>query len=279
MRLSDGAYLLFNDRAPLRRIMRTAIARFGIGSFQFRYRICALKYMSYAFIIVEAAKLAQRLGLERISVLEFGVAGGNGLVWMERYAEEAEKLYGVKIEIYGFDSGEGLPAPVDYRDLPYHWKPGFFRMDQEKLLKRLKRAKVVFGNVDTTVDSFFEKYDPAPIGAVSHDLDFYSSTKAGLRLFEGDPARLLPRVFCYFDDVIGNEVELYSDYSGERLAIEEFNLAHNDRKIAVPHYLRGVQALGDWQFQIWILHLFQHRDYSRFISSENQQLPLAATDR
>ena len=33
----------------------------------------------------------------------------------------------------------------------------------------------------------------------------------------------LPSVFSYFDDIIGSEIELYNDYTGERLAINEFN--------------------------------------------------------
>ncbi|HEY5681248.1 MAG TPA: hypothetical protein VIS55_14360 [Pseudomonadales bacterium] len=50
------------------------------------------------------------------------MAGGNGLVEMERIAREVEPLFGVGIEIWGFDSGKGLPAPRDYRDLPYIWQ-------------------------------------------------------------------------------------------------------------------------------------------------------------
>jgi hypothetical protein len=269
--------LLMMDRAPVRRLLREAISRLNLGSYRFRYRIGALPRMKYAYIIYQAARLAERLGLERISVLEFGVAGGDGLVWMERHAEQIERIFRVKIEIYGFDTGEGLPEPRDYRDLPYHWKPGFFRMDKEKLLKRLSRAKVVFGDVAVTAKTFFDDHDPAPIGAVSHDLDFYSSTVDGFHLFEADEKRFLPRVFCYFDDVLGGDIELYSDYTGERLAIEEFNAAHQDRKIAVPYHLRGASALGIWQFHIWILHLFQHGQYNQFMSAENQQLPLSVS--
>jgi hypothetical protein len=271
--VSTLAYLM-NDPTPVRRVLREAIARTGLGSFEFRYRIGALRKMSYAYIIYQAALLAKRLGEPRISVLEFGVAGGNGLVWMERHAEQVEKLFGVKIDIYGFDTGEGLPAPIDYRDLSYHWKPGFFKMDQDALKKRLKRSTLVLGNVEDTCKTFFEDYNPAPIAAVSHDLDFYSSTMSGLRLFEGAEGRMLPRVLCYFDDVIGGDIELYSDFVGERLAIHDFNAAHADRKIADPYHLRGAKSFGHWQFNIWVLHLFGHAKYNAFVSDENQQLPL-----
>jgi hypothetical protein len=82
--------------------------------------------------------LAKRLGHSKISVIEFGVAGGNGLVNLEMHVSEIEKLLNVEIDIFGFDTGGGLPPPKDYRDLPYYWKPGYFAMDEEKLRKKLQ---------------------------------------------------------------------------------------------------------------------------------------------
>lgn len=266
---------LMVEKAPLRSIVKRLIARLELGSFEFRYRIEALQRMQYAYIMFEAAKLAAKLKQPRISVLEFGVAGGAGLLWMERYAEEIEGVFPVEIEIYGFDTGAGLPPPTDYRDLPYHWKEGFFAMDKATLESRLKRAKLVMGNVADTCKTFFRDYKPAPIGAVAHDLDFYSSTVDGLKLFAAEPRHLMPRMFCYFDDTIGSDIELYSDFTGERLAIEEFNSVNKERKIAVPHYLRAREGLGTWRHQIWICHLFDHADYNRFVGEENQQLSLA----
>jgi len=266
---------LMVDKAPFRSIAKRLIARLGIGSFEFRYNIDALQRMQYAYIMYQAAKLAAKLKQPRISVLEFGVAGGAGLLWMERYAEEIERIFPVKIEIYGFDTGAGLPPPLDYRDLPYHWKEGFFAMDKEALEAKLKRAKLVMGNVADTCASFVGDHNPAPIGAVAHDLDFYSSTVDGLKLFDADAKHLMPRMFCYFDDTIGSDVELYSDFTGERLAIEDYNAAQQKRKIAVPHYLRAKEGLGTWRHQIWVCHLFDHPDYNRFVGEENQQLPLA----
>lgn len=265
---------LFADPAPLRTMMRRAIGRLRIGSFAFRYRIGALDRPHYAYILYQAAQLAARLGLPRISAIEFGVAGGNGLVWMERHAEAIEKLFPVKIDIYGFDTGGGLPEPKDYRDLPYHWQGGFFAMDQDALRARLKRAKLVIGDVAETLPAFMDQPGLAPVGAVSHDFDFYSSTMEGLRLFEGAAERTLPRVYCYFDDTMGADMELYSDFTGERLAIEDFNRATDMRKIGIPYYLRARQALGAWVNQIWVCHLFDHPRYNQFISSADQQLPL-----
>jgi hypothetical protein len=262
---------IFNHPQPIRGIARYLIRKLDIGGSKFQYRIGAISRPNYAYLVFQAAQLAHRLGHERVSVIEFGVAKGAGLLMLERHADWVEKIFPVKIEIYGFDTGEGLPYPKDYRDLPYHWKPGFFRMDQDALRAKLKRSTLVLGNVADTIKTFFSVHDAGPVGAVSHDLDFYSSTMEGLKLFDADDRRLLPRIFCYFDDSLGGDVELYGDHTGERLAIHDFNANHNDRKISPAYYL---QAFGfqDWHYQTWILHNFRHIDYGRFVSEENPQL-------
>ena len=64
-------------------------------------------------------------------------------------------------------------------------------MDIEKLEQKHKRAKLVIGNVKDTSATFFREYDPAPIGCIFHDLDFYSSTAEALTLFDADALALL----------------------------------------------------------------------------------------
>ncbi len=256
-------------------MIRAAIRKLNIGSYRFRLEAGALHRPHYAYILYQAAQLAARLGEPRISAIEFGVAGGEGLLWMERHAAEVEKIFpSVKIDVYGFDTGGGLPAPVDYRDLPHHWKAGFFAMDPAVLKSRLTRAQLVIGNAVETSRSFFTEFNPAPIGAISHDLDFYSSTRPTLDMFLAESRFLLPRVFCYFDDTVGGEVELYNDYTGERLAINEFNSANESVKIAPPYYLRLLDGGQLWRHQIWVTHCFDHPAYNRFVSVENQQLPI-----
>ena len=96
-------------------------------------------------------------------------------------------------------------------------------MDVDTLRKKLTRAKLVLGDVAETRKSFFHEFNPAPIGAILHDLDFYSSTHEALKLFDVDAKYFLPRVFMYFDDIKGNNTWLASEYTGELLAINEFN--------------------------------------------------------
>jgi hypothetical protein len=269
------AQSLILDPYPLRTIAKVAIQKLGLGTYESRVAIGAVDRPHYGYCVYNAAALARRLGYKRISVLEFGVAGGNGLLSLEHHAQEASRALSIDIDVYGFDTGEGLPEPEDYRDLPYHWKQGHFKMDIPALKARLKRAQLVLGDIRNTSKDFFDKYNPAPIAAVVQDLDFYSSTASALRMFEAGAEHYLPRVYCYFDDTIGSEVELYNEFTGERLAINEFNQSHEQIKLGLPYHLLGRKVVEPWYHQIWICHFFNHDRYNQFVSKDNQALPCA----
>ncbi|MFZ0301085.1 MAG: hypothetical protein WAL75_00305 [Terracidiphilus sp.] len=265
---------LFSTPGLSRRVIRYLIRTIGLGGWQFQYKTGSLARPNYAYLVYQAAQLAHRSGEPRVSVIEFGVAGGNGLAALEQYAEQVEKIFHVKIEVYGFDTTEGLPAPVDHRDLPYHWKTGFFHMDLPLLKSRLKRSQLVIGDTRDTTQTFIQQFNPAPIGAISFDLDFHSSTVAALKILESQSEYLLPRMFVYFDDVIGRETELYNDYTGARLAIHEFNRDHESRKLSPLYYLRAMDPITWWHHHMWSFHAFDHPKYGQFVSEENQQIPL-----
>jgi len=250
--------------------LRAAITRRLVRSLPFipyplRLGIDAVARPHYGYCVFHSAKLAKQLGLRRMSVIEFGVAGGNGLVNLESHAIEAKKHLDVDVEVYGFDTGAGLPEPTDYRDQPYHWHRGHFKMDQAKLLTRLRFAKVVLGRISETLPSFVEKYNPAPIGAICVDVDYYSSTIEAFGLLDVGRERMLPRVYMYFDDIFGGEGEMHSSFTGERLAISEFNGVHEYQKISEAFHLRSDQDYhGFWRDRIYIYHDFHHSDYCRF---------------
>jgi hypothetical protein len=256
---------------PLRLMVRELARRLRLGSYRQRLRIGAIDRPHYGYCVYHAADLARKLGIPRISVLEFGVAGGNGVLNLEYHARQVTLLTGVEIDIYGFDTGEGLPAPLDYRDLPYHWKEGFYRMDVEALSKRLQRTKLVLGDIRETAPQFFQTHDPAPIGAIAYDLDFYSSTVSAFRMLEAGEKYYLPRVFCYFDDTLGTETELYNDFTGVRLAINEFNRDHDKIKFGLPYHLLSRSMQERWYQQLWICHFFEHAKYNSFVSQDAQQ--------
>ena len=65
----------------------------------------------------------------------------------------------------------------------------------------------------------------------------------------------LPRIFNYFDDIVGTEIELYNDYTGERLAIKEFNDENKDIKISPCYNLICQKYTLYWYHQIFITHI------------------------
>ena len=96
----------------------------------------------YAWGVLQGVVLAKAIGLERVSVIEFGVAGGRGLIALETIAAALEERYGTGIDVFGFDGVGGLPPVADNRDLPNLWSGGFYPMDREKLKGQLRKARV-----------------------------------------------------------------------------------------------------------------------------------------
>src|SRR5262249_28021182 len=169
----------------------------------------------YIWGVLQGAALGKVLGLERVSVMEFGVAGGAGLLAMERAAELAEELVKIGIEVYGFDTGVGQPKPIDYRDRPYFWLEGFYPSNQKELTNGLRGARLEVGLIHETVPAFLQR-GPTPIAFASFELGFYSSTVDALKVFETCHEHLLPRIPGFFRTTLGRTA---NDYTGERLAI------------------------------------------------------------
>jgi hypothetical protein len=252
--------------------------RFPIGPLPLRVHYGVFPYGHYAYGTYHAAVSASRLGIPRITVIELGVAGGRGLLALEAASAEIEREVGVAIDVVGFDSGEGMPPAVDYRDLPHIWGPGFYKMEPDKLRARLTKAKLVLGNLADTMPAWLADTRRAPLGFVAFDLDYYSSTKVALQMFEGGPASHLPRVFCYFDDVCCTAIGCMSEFQGELLAIREFNEAHADRKIARIEQVRAHRPRWEiWQDRMFAFHDFAHPQYNTTVvpdTYKERQLPL-----
>lgn len=100
---------------------------------------------------------------------------------------------------------------------------------------------------------------PAPIGFVSWDLDYYSSTIAAFQLLEAAADVLLPRIVSYFDDIMGLT---FGDHVGERTAITEFNATHLARKVSPIYGLRFTLpwpvSESQWSEMMYLAHLFDH---------------------
>jgi len=217
----------------------------------------------YLWPLLHAAHAARALSLPAISALEFGVAGGNGLLDMEQAAAAATRLTGTEIEIVGFDSGTGMPASEDHRDAPWLIEPSYFEMDEAALRARLRSAQLVLGDVAETVPRWSRSGHP-PIGFAAFDLDYYTSTVQALQVLEGDPDGLLPRVPCYFDDLFGYG---FTDFTGAHAALAEFNAAHEHRRLGKIHGLRfelpPEEFQQPWHEKLYVLHAFDHPRYAQ----------------
>lgn len=205
------------------------------GRFQafFREMWETLNYSYYAKCVWDASRIALQHGYKAISVIEFGVAGGTGLTRLELYAKEISRLTGIQIEVYGFDTGIGLLPPNGYKDVPQIWSAGEYKMDFDKLHKRLFIAKLVIGDICETSKTFFERYSPAPIAAMLVDVDAYTPTVSILDMLLENDEYFLPIVQMYFDD-IHEDLE----FQGEGLAIKEFNAKSNNCKISPESFPR-----------------------------------------
>ncbi len=256
---------------------RSLWCRFPLGSVDTRVRYGIFDRPHYAYGVYAAADLAKRLGLKTISAIELGVAGGAGLVALEGIAKIVGNRFGIQIHVAGFDTGEGMPVPLDFRDLPHVWNTGFYKMDVARLkAKLLPGTELILGDLENTIPSWVPK---GSIGFVAIDVDYYSSTKKALRLFENeDPASRLPRTYCYFDDTIWPEHACHNEYTGELRAIGEFNEEHEAKKICPIHLFRHTRVhQAPWNDQIYVLHDFKHPLYSTNVTLAGKQyteLPL-----
>jgi hypothetical protein len=252
-------------------VVRGFLRRVPLGSFEFRMAFDAVERPWYAHGIYEAAQLALRLGLPAISVIEFGVARGAGLVAMEELAGHIEKALNIRIKIFGFDTGEGLPTHQDYRDLPYVWRSGFYKMNVEEVCGRLRKAKLILGDVKNTAPEFLGTGGFPPIGFVSVDLDYYTSTAAALKIFEGPDDRYLPRVLVYLDDVMSADQQYFCEDIGELLAVREFNeSATRHHRIRPIHGWKRSHLLSPgWTDSMRMYHRFDHGQYNTYIGKRS----------
>lgn len=220
----------------------------------------------YESLIYETSKNAIKLGFNEISVVELGVAGGNGIKSILKYKRKIEKILDIKINIVGFDTGTGLPNSDLKEDLPYFWKQGdYTNINLKDLEKEDSSIKIYEGNISSTIDKYILE-NKIKIGLIFFDLDLYSSTKLFLDKIPAlsEKKLLLPRVFCYFDDLFVADYTL-NDINGEPLAIKEFNNQFKKIKLG-----KTFDHITDFKFplakgQIYTLHDFDNENYNKYI--------------
>jgi hypothetical protein len=213
----------------------------------------------YLLGITEAAKQAIFEGISSISAIEFGVAGGAGLLVMQEEAEVVSQKTGIDIRVYGFDMGTGLPQLIgDYRDHPDIWNPGDYPMNEAALRQKLSpRTRLILGNVEQTVGQLLEPPGIPSLGFVSIDVDLYSSTRAALNVFRAAGRKMLLHVPMYFDDV-----DMFYTHSkgGELLAMKEFNDEQHD--VFIDQW-RGIKAFRPFPEAPYLDRFFIAHDLKR----------------
>ena len=223
------------------------------GSFRRKVEFDLVVRQQHAYALLKAADRARKIGVETVSVIEFGVAAGAGLINLQTVAARVTAETGIAFRIYGFDTGQGMPAVLDYRDHPDLYRPGDFPSNVAALRARLgPETQLILGNLSDTVAPFLEQLPASePVGFVAIDVDYYSSTQAALAVFEGPADRYLPATIIYVDDL---EDDHHNSWCGELLAIGEFNAAHDRRKIERHAFLANKRLFRNAN---WIKHMFQ----------------------
>lgn len=223
------------------------------GSFRTKVNFDLIPRFQHAYALLKSADQARAVGASSVTVIEFGVAAGAGLMNICHVAERVTRLTGVDFKIVGFDTGRGMPAPESYKDHPDLYAQGDFPMNFDALSRRLPtNAQLVIGEIRTTLMTFLRQSTrQSPIAFVSIDVDYYSSTREAFRVFDGDPSLYLPRVQIYLDDL---EDMAHNSWCGELLAVNEFNSQHEMRKIERHTFLRGYRIFKNAR---WIDHMFQ----------------------
>ena len=235
-------------------------------------KLFSLKYKQfrpqYETILLESCKEAKKLGYDEVTVLELGVGGGNGIIALEKYKKKIEKYINIKIKIFGFDMGSGMPTPKDEYDLPFYWRKGQMAVDKKKL-ELYSKSRIYYGDIKDTLDEFI-KTNPKNIVSIFIDLDYHSSTKNFLKQLTKLEKNFCPRVYFYFDDTFSSN-HWINEHNGEILSINEFNKVNSNLKIGI-----STNNVMDYKFplgknHLYLLHNFNHLDYNKYIGIDDEE--------
>lgn len=231
----------------------------ALGTTRAKVAFDLLVRQAHAYGLLACADLARAQGLRRVTVAELGVGAGTGLLNLCQLAARIERATGVQFQLVGFDTGTGLPPPTDYRDHPELYAIGDYPMDHHALAAVLPpNARLILGDLSETMEDFVAGMTPdAPVGFVTLDVDFYSSSVQALKVFTGPPECYFPYVHVYVDDLA---LPTHSRYAGELLAISEFNGANELRKLEFDRLLVHARVFkhAEWLAHMYKLHVLDH---------------------
>jgi hypothetical protein len=235
----------------------------------------AVRYPAYAVGLQIASKYARLAGEAGFTAIEFGVAGGNGLLELSKYAALLSRRTGLKIDVVGFDAGSGLPATSDYRDAPWLWNSGDFPSSVDRLRALLPpETGLVVGRIQNTLPLWIREKRELPIGFVSVDVDLYSGASAICEAMgSADVGCLLPFISFYFDDALRY---LTPRSIGELAAVSEFNDKYQNRKFDRDDWISEDRPFGErlWLKRMYSLCCFDHPKMQGHKQREEARLDL-----
>ena len=173
----------------------------------------------YALGALFAAHQAKYFNHKSFTLIEFGCWNNEGLIDLDHWCNEIKILLGINYKIYGFDSGKGLPSSKNKFDVKYKWSNSDYKSSNSYNLKKFKNIKLILGDVKKTLPMFLKtSNENSPIGFISFDMDYYSSTTNAFKILKSNSKNFIARPILYFDDFV-----LTSNFEGEYLAINDFN--------------------------------------------------------
>ena len=250
--------LLFSQPLGLL-LIRAWVKAFGTLRAKERYDV--LRRQPYAYGLFRATEVAKFFGKSQVTVCEFGIAAGDGLLNMAALCNLISEETKIGFRIVGFDTGEGLPEIEGYKDHPEIWSAGDFTMpSRDELVKKMDgRAEIIFGDIKDTVKPFLNDLNQnAPLGFIAVDVDTYSGAKSVLRCLTGPPELYNPAVSIYCDDI---SFFFANDWCGELAAVREFNAENAMRKIDRDRSLPGTRPVRSrgWHQHMFICHILDHQ--------------------
>ena len=231
------------------------------GNFIKKIKYDLVPRQPYAFGLNEAFRKVklQKLNIKKILILEFGVASGAGLFNLQFIANRLSKIYNLDYEVIGFDTGKGMPPPIDYKDHPEKYNENDFpplNLSQKNLPRK---TKIFYGDIKDNVHLIKNELGESNvIGFISIDVDYYSSTISCLESLKFESSSYLPSTIMYFDDINNPD---HNEFCGQLLAINEFNKANQNRKISKMTQLRNWRYFKNalWLDQMYFLHVLDHK--------------------
>ena len=226
---------------------------FLFGSLKLKIAFDLVLRLPYAYSILESAERAKKLGLKKISIIEFGVANGAGLKNMQDLARKITKITSIEIDVYGFDTGKGMPPPQSFKDHPELYQEGDFEMNIQLLKSKLNdNTKLIIGEINSTIKEFIKKdFSDAPIAFLNIDVDYYSSSVDCLEVLKIPANQLMPSVIIYLDDL---EDYTHNSWCGELAAVNEFTKNNLKRPIERHYFFKSQRIMKNAR---WIDHIFQ----------------------